>query len=126
MPAFEILERFNPMLADPGTGGVRRLRDTLDAAETLRDAVEAAGILDTVDARVALEARAVLDAIPAAGNEAVVSALESAFDRSVPVSLYWVRIESATVEVRVSEEPDGDRTRVRIGFASPDGRDFLR
>ncbi len=102
-----------------------RLRDTLDAAETLRDAVEAAGILDTVDAQVALEARAVLDAIPAAGNEAVVSALESAFDRSVPVSLYWVRIESATVEVRVSEEPDGDRTRVRIGFASPDGRDFL-
>jgi len=125
MAALRILQQFNPMLATAGTAEYATLQAAVEAADTLRDAVEAVGILDAVEEDLALETRAALDSIPAAAEEAVIAALESAFERNVPVYLEWVPVDSETIEVRVSEEPDGDGIRVRIGFASPNGRVFL-
>ena len=125
MAALRILQQFNPMLANAESAEYAALQAAVEAADTLRDAVEAVGILDTVDAQVALETRAVLDAIPAAADEAVIAALESAFERNVPVFLDWVPVDSSSIEVRVSEETDGDGIRVRIDFASPNGRVFV-
>ncbi len=125
MAALRILQQFNPMLANAESAEYAALQAAVEAADTLRDAVEAVGILDTVDGDLAVETRAVLDAIPAAADEAVIAALESAFERNVPVFLDWVPVDSSSIEVRVSEETDGDGIRVRIDFASPNGRVFV-
>ncbi len=74
----------------------------------MRDAVETVGILDQLHRRRGAEARAVLDAIPPAFDAAILAALESAFERGVPVALEWVQVDSEPIEVRLSEEPHGD------------------
>ena len=95
-------------------------RSALEAADTVRDAVEAVGVLDGLDADLVIEARAVLDAIPPSLDQAIIGALESAFEDGVAMFVEWV--EGETMEVRIFEEPDG---RVHIVFISPIGSTFV-
>ena len=125
MAAVVVLGNLSDMLADADADDYTTVRSAVEAAETVRDAVERVGILDQHPDRVVVEARAVLDAIPAAVDAAILAALENAFERGVPVALEWVPVDSATIEVRLSEEPHGDGVRVRIGFVSPDGNTFV-
>jgi hypothetical protein len=115
----------NDLLADAGHEDYANVQAAVEAAERVRDAVEAVGILETLEEDVAFEARAVLDAIPAAVDDVIIAALESAFERGATVFLDWLEDESRPIEVRISEEPHGDTVRVRIVFVSPNGRTFL-
>ena len=126
MAAVVFLGNLNDMLADADADDYTTVRAAVEAAETVRDAVERVGILDLhPDPEVVVEARAVLDAIPTAIDAAILAAVENAFERGVPVALEWVPVDSGAIEVRLSEEPYGDGVRVHIGFVSPNGNTFL-
>ena len=125
MAAAGMLPVLNRMLEDADLEAYADIEAAVEAADTVRDAVESIGILDALEADVAEEARAVLDAIPPAVDEAIIAALENAFERGVPVTLEWVEGDRGTIEVHVSEEPHRDGVRVRIAVVSPDGATFL-
>jgi hypothetical protein len=115
--------RLNEILGDTIAGPYVNAQAALDAADTVRDAVEAVGVLEDMEPDLVTEARAVLDAIPPAVDEAILAALESAFERGVPVEVEWSRGD--VIEVRVREETHGDTERVRIVFVSPPGQIFV-
>jgi len=125
MSASLMLPGLNRMLEDSALEGYATVEAAVEAADTVRDAVEGVGILDTLEPEVAVEARAVLDAIPPAVDEAIIAALENAFERGVPVVLEWVEADGESIEVGVSEERHRDEVRVRIAIVSPDGSTFL-
>ena len=125
MAAVVVLGNLSDMLADVDAADYNAVRSAVQSAQTVRDAVETVGILGQHTDPVVIEARAVLEAIPAAVNAAILAALGSAFERGVPVALEWVQVDSGTIEVRLSEEPHRDGVRVRIAFVSPDGRTFV-
>ena len=125
MAAIVVLEGLSDMLADADADDYATVRTAVQAAETVRDAVERVGILDQHLEPVVIEARAVLDAIPTAVDAAIIAALEDAFERGVPVALEWLPVDGATIEIRLSEEPHGDGVRLRIGFVSPNGNTFI-
>lgn len=122
-----ILGPVNGMLADASSPDYANVQAVVAGAETVTGAVEALGVLDTQTEEVVAEARAVLQALPAAVDEAVMAALENAFARGLPVVLAWVQADSATIAVRISEEPDADNgaIRVRLDFLAPPGDAFL-
>ncbi len=122
-----ILGPVNGMLADASSSDYATVQAAVAAAGTVTGAVEALGVLETQTDEVVVEARAVLEALPAAVDDAVMAALENAFARGLPVVLAWVQEDSATIAVRVSEEPDADNgvVRVRLDFLAPRGDAFL-
>jgi hypothetical protein len=126
MIGLEFPAHLNQILGEVTGEEYSTARSVVEAADTLRDAVEASGVLDRLDSDAGrAEARAVLDGIPPALDEAIVSALESAFERQVPVEVAWLKSENELIEVRLSEGPHGDVERVRIVFVSPPGEWFL-
>jgi hypothetical protein len=125
MVAAGMLPGLNRMLESADLEAYADIEAAVEDADSVRDAVEAIGILDALEADVAEEARAVLGAIPPAVDEAIIAGLESAFERGVSVVLEWVEGERGTIEVHVSEEPHRGGVRVRIAVVSPDGATFL-
>jgi hypothetical protein len=125
MSASLMLPGLNRMLEDSELEAYANVVSAVEAADTVRDAVEGVGILDTLEPDVVIEARAALDAIPPAVDEAIIAALENAFERGVPVVLEWVEGDGDTIEVGVSEERHLGGVRVRIALVSPDGAMFL-
>ena len=125
MAASGILSGLNRMLEDADLESYADIEAAVEDADTVRDAVESIGVLDALDADVAEEARAVLDALPPAVDEAIIAALENAFERGVSVVLEWVEGDRRAIEVHISEEPHGSGVRVRIAVVSPDGAMFL-
>ena len=125
MVASGMLPGLNRMLESADLEAYADVEAAVEDADSVRDAVEAIGILDALEADVAEEARAVLDAIPPAVDEAIIAALESAFERGVSVVLEWVEGNRGTIEVHVSEEPHRGGVRVRLAVVSPDGATFL-
>ena len=125
MAAAGMLPGLNRMLEDADLEAYADIEAAVEDADTVRDAVESIGVLDTLDVDVAEEARAVLDAIPPAVDEAIIAALENAFERGVSVVLEWVEGDRGAIEVHISEEPHGNRVRVRIAVVSPDGATVL-
>jgi len=115
------------MLADAGSQEYAAVQNVVAAAESAGAAVEALGVLDAQPDVVVVEARAVLGALPAAVDEAILAALQNAFERQLPVVLAWVQNDSETIAVRVSEEPGADDStaRVRLDFLAPSGENFL-
>lgn len=88
-----ILGPVNGMLADASSPDYANVQAVVARAETVTGAVEALGVLDTQTEEVVAEARAVLQALPAAVDEAVMAALENAFARGLPVVLAWVQAD---------------------------------
>ncbi len=125
MAASGMLPGLNRMLEDADLASYADVEAAVENADTVRDAVEAVGILDALEADAADEARAVLDAIPPSVDEAIIAALENAFERGVSVVLEWVEGDRGTIEVHVSEEPYGSGVRIRLAVVSPDGASFL-
>jgi hypothetical protein len=123
MAASAMIPALNTMLGGGNRGAYESARSALADADSVQDALEAVGILDELDDDVAVEARALLDALPASLDESIIAALESAFERDVPALIEWV--EGDSLAVMISEEPHGDGVRVRIAFVSPDGSTFL-
>ena len=126
MVGLELPSLLNEMLGDVTREEYANAQAVVEASDTVRDAVEAAGVLDRLDSdEVRVEARAVLDAIPPAVDEAIIAALESAFERRLPVEMVWIPSEFETIEARVSEDPYDDARLVRIAFVCPDGATFI-
>jgi len=126
MIGLEFPAHLNQILGDVTGEEYAAARSAVEAADTLRDAVDASGVLDRLDNDAGrAEARAVLDGIPPALDEAIIAALENAFERQVPVDVTWVPSENELIEVRISEEPFGEVERVHIVFVSPRGDWFL-
>jgi hypothetical protein len=125
MAASGMLPGLNRMLEDADLAAYADVEAAVENADTVRDAVEAIGILDALEADAADEARALLDAIPPSVDEAIIAALENAFERGVSVVVEWVEGDRGTIEVHVSEEPYGAGVRVRLAVVSPDGATFL-
>jgi hypothetical protein len=126
MVGLELPALLNEILGDAAGAGYADAQAIVEASDTVLDAVESAGVLDrleTDDGRV--EARAVLDAIPPAVDEAIIAALESAFERRLPVEVVWTESESDLIEARISEDPPDDGRLVRIEFVCPDGATFV-
>jgi hypothetical protein len=120
-----VFSHLNEVLGDTTLEEYAQAQAAVEAADTVRDALEAFGAIDELTDREAAEARAVLDALPAAVDEAIIAAVENAFERQVPLVLEWVERADGPIEVRVSEEPHRDGVRVRIKFVSPDGATFV-
>ena len=122
-----ILGPLNDMLADAASPQYVDAQSALEAADTVRDAVEALGLLDALSDDDVTEAEAVFDAFPAAVDEAIIAALENAFERAAPVVVEWLRDDDATIAVRVSEDADplGRGPRVRLDVVSPHGQMFV-
>ena len=126
MVGLEFSSLLNEILGDVTRDEYANAQAVVEAADTVRDAVEASGVLDRLDSDEGrVEARAVLDAIPPAFDEAIIAALESAFECRMPVEVRWVRSETEMIEVRISEEPYRDGRRVHIAFVSPPGETFF-
>lgn len=120
MPAAIVFRDLNSMLADPSADAYRDAAAAVAAADSVSDALASSGVLELEDdPSIAIEASAVVRAIPPAVDEAIMGALESAFERAVPVSLGWTRGER--ISVSVSEQPSG----VSIEFTSPHGGTFV-
>jgi hypothetical protein len=68
-----ILGPVNGMLADASSPDYANVQAVVARAETVTGAVEALGVLDTQTEEVVAEARAVLQALPAAVDEAVMA-----------------------------------------------------
>ncbi len=123
MPAAVVLTPLNRMLSDPTSQDYQNAAAAVEAADTVHDAVIGTGVLGQFEADVVTEARAVFDAIPPAIDEVIMAALESAFERGVPVTLTW--IEDLKIAVRVWEQPRGGGVLVNILFMSPNGQAFV-
>jgi len=123
MAAAAMIPALNTMLGGRDRAAYERARSALADADSVQEALEAVGVLDDLDDDAAVEARALLDALPVSVDESIIAALESAFERDVPALIEWVEGES--LAVMISEEPHGDDVRVRIAFVSPDGSTFL-
>jgi hypothetical protein len=126
MVGLEFPSLLNEILGDVSREEYANAQAVVEASDTVLDAVEATGVLDRLDSDEGrVEARAVLDAIPPAVDEAIIAALESAFERRLPVEIVWIPSEFETIEARVSEDPYGDGQFVRIAFVCPDGVTFM-
>ena len=108
------------MLGGDNQAAYERAQSAVEGADTVREAVEAVGVLEELDTELVVEARAVLDAIPPSLDQAIIGALESAFEDGAAVFIDWE--QGDTMEVRISEEPDG---RVRIVLVSPVGSTYV-
>lgn len=126
MVGLELPSLLTEMLGDVTREEYANAQVVVEASDTVLDAVEAAGVLDRLDSDEGrVEARAVLDAIPPAVDEAIIAALESAFERRLPVEVVWIPSEFETIEARISEDPYDDARLVRIAFVCPDGATFI-
>ncbi len=102
MPAAVILVPLNQVLSDPTSQEYQNAVAAVEASDTVHDAVLAPGVLGQFEAEVVTEARAVLEAIPPAIDDAILAALGSALGRELPVTLTW--IEDPKIAVRVWEQ----------------------
>jgi len=125
MAASGMLPGLNRMLEAADRNAYADVEAAVEAADTVSDAIETIGILDSLEPDVAEEARAVLEAIPPAVDESIIAALENAFERGVPVVLEWIEGGRGSIEALISEEAHGHGARVRIALFSPDGATFL-
>jgi hypothetical protein len=126
MVGLEFPSLLNEVLGDVTREEYANAQAVVEASDTVLDAVEASGVLDRLDSDEGrVEARAVLDAIPPAVDEAIIAALESAFERRLPVEVVWVPSDFETIEARISEDPYEDGQLVRIAFVCPDGATFV-
>jgi hypothetical protein len=126
MVGLEFPALLNEVLGDASSDEYGRAQSVVEAADTVEEAVEAAGLVDRLDTEEGrVEARAVLAAIPPAVDEAIIAALENAFERRLPVEVIWIPSETETIEVRISEDPYGDGQLIRIAFVCPDGATFI-
>jgi len=125
MPGAIVFPHLNPVLGDPALDEYRRARAIVDAAGTAAQALEQFGALDGLTDVEAAELRAVLEVLPRAVDRAIIAALQSGFARDVAISIEWIERADGPIEVRVFEEPHGDRVRVRIAVVSPHGATFL-
>ena len=126
MVGLEFPSLLTEMLGDVTREEYANAQAVVEAADTVLDAVEAAGVLDRLNSDEGrVEARAVLDAIPPAVDEAIIAALESAFERRLPVEVVWIESEFETIEARISEDPYHDGPLVRIAIVCPDGATFI-
>jgi hypothetical protein len=126
MVGLEFAARLNEILGDADGDEYAAAQSAVETADTVRDALEASGVLDRLesdDGRA--EARAVFELMPPALDEAIIAALENAFERRVPIAVEWIRSDDELIEVRVAEDLHGDGQRVRIALVSPEGRWFL-
>ena len=99
MVGFEFPSLLNEILGDVSREEYANAQAVVEASDTVLDAVEATGVLDRLDSDEGrVEARAVLDAIPPAVDEAIIAALESAFERRLPVEIVWIPSEFETIE----------------------------
>jgi hypothetical protein len=126
MVGLEFPSLLNEILGDVLGDEYANAQAVVEASDTVLDAVESTGVLDRLDSDEGrAEARAVLEAIPPAVDEAIIAALESAFERRLPVEVVWIPSEFETIEAHISEDPYDDGRLVRIGFVCPDGATFV-
>jgi hypothetical protein len=126
MVGLEFPALLNGHLGDATRDEYANAQSVVEAADTVREAVESAGVLDRLssdDGRV--EARAVLAAIPPAVDAAIIAALESAFERRLPIEVIWLETDVETIEARISEEPYRNGQLIRITFVCRDGATFI-
>jgi hypothetical protein len=116
----------NDILRDASRDEYANAQSVVEAADTVREAVESAGVLERLSSdRGRVEARAVLAAIPPAVDEAIIAALENAFERRLPVEVSWLETDVETIEARISEEPFRIGRLIRITFVCRDGARFI-
>jgi hypothetical protein len=119
VPAAVVLESLSEMLSDPTSRTYLEIAAAVESADSVAEALVGTGVLAALGDDVTTEANAVAGVIPLAVDEAIMGALESAFERAVPVSVGWTLGER--ISVSVSEQPSG----VSIQFSSPDGRTYV-
>ena len=126
MVGLEFPAILNDILRDASRDEYANAQSVVEAADTVQEAVESAGVLERLSSETGrVEARAVLAAIPPAVDEAIIAALENAFERRLPVEVSWLETEVETIEARISEEPFRDGQLVRITFVCRDGATFI-
>ena len=125
VPGAIVFPHLNTVLDEPNLDEYRRARAIVDAAGTAGQALEQFGALDGLNDVEAAEVHAVLEVLPRAVDRAIIAALQSGFARDVAISIEWIERADGPIEVRVFEEPHGDRVRVRIAVVSPHGATFL-
>ena len=121
MVGLMVTTRINELLDREDLDAYRNAQQVVAAAASVRDAVERTAILDGFTPAEATETLAVLDALPAAVDAAILAALRSALAREVPGRFEWH--EGAFIELRTWEEPGSGR--LHIVLVSPPGQTFV-
>ena len=97
------------------------VRDALGEASSLYEALRAIGALDGLDDRVRDDTEKLLRAMPSSVENAVLGALKSGTDRSLPVVLQWK--PGTSFEASIWEATDGDVGQVGVLITTPFARD---
>jgi hypothetical protein len=98
------------------------VQEAIAGHTAVRAALDASGLLDGIDAEFAVEARAVLDALPPEVDRVILDAVRDALDAGLPVEVEWEEAaRDGGISVRVSTDDGG---LVRITLVTPDGRNF--
>ena len=121
MAAALILSPLNRLLGSPDAQDYGLARAAAGGAGSVREAVEAVGVLDQLPEDVRADARAELDALPPDVDRQILESLRGAFDRGSPIELTWSEVGAGTPISHNMTEAAG---RVRIEIVAPDGRHF--
>jgi hypothetical protein len=113
--------KLNQMLADYDGGGRTNIRGAVEGATSVRNAVERANLFETMEGDGAVEAGAVIDALPPEADRQILAALSDAFERDVPITFEWQPHADISVEVTPGEAPN----EVHVILHSPPGQDFM-
>jgi len=125
MVGLEFPAILNDILRDASREEYANAQSVVEASDTVHQAVESAGVLDQLSSdRGRVEARAVLAAIPPAVDEAIIAALENAFERRLPIEVSWLETDVETIEARISEQPYRNGRLIRITFVCRHGATF--
>src|SRR5580658_6917780 len=97
-------------------------RESIEAATSVADLIEALQFFDQMEDAKATEANAVLAAIPEAIDHALLGALKSALGRSVSLTFSWQQED--VIGVRITESTVGEG-EVQITLLTPHGTTFV-
>jgi hypothetical protein len=122
MAGAAIVRPLNAILSNNDPEAYGGALSAVQAASSVRHAVEAVGVLDGLENTEAAEARAVFDALPPALDGAILGALARGLGDGQPVVVDWEPGDA--LAVRIWEEP-GDVATLHIVVVSPDGATYL-
>jgi hypothetical protein len=122
MAAAAMIPHVNRIVGNPDDAENYGLaRAALAGAGSVREAVDAAGLLGDQPADVQADARAELDALPADVDRQILESLRGALDRGAPIEVRWTEVEAGTPISHQASETGGV---VHIEIVAPHGRHF--
>jgi hypothetical protein len=120
--AAALVRRANRLLDGTDAEASRLAEMAVDAASSVLDAVERAGLLEDLGEPAIVDARAALEALPLALDTALLAVLRSALKRRLPVVIQWK--PGTNVELQIWEAVEGEAGFVGVMLIAPYAREL--